>query len=261
MVSKPICDSVKSKIEECITAIKKPVIICCIGASDFNVEGAISVRTLDEAADAAVSVLKGQHWLPKGFGESRTIKARLERIKDRDGLAGSRILGLYTGGTLAYESHLLLESLLGPVGYNQPRGDAPANLIIDLGDNAYTVGRPHPMIDPQKRTEMILEMDKRKGASILLLDLVLGKGSHENPAEPLAAAVCEIQNKFRENGRPFAALASVIGTAADPQDMNLQIKQLREAGVELFPSNSEAARFAALLQKPEIYNQFAERAS
>ena len=256
LVSKPICIAVKSKIEEIIRNIKKPVIICCIGTSDFNIDGAISVRTLDEAADAAVAVLKGQRWLPNYFSDHQIIKDKLDQIRDRDALAGSNILGLYTGGTLAYESHLLLESFLGTVGYNQAKIEDHLHLILDLGDDVYTVGRPHPMIDPQKRTGMILEMEKRKGVNILLLDLVLGKGSHENPAEPLAAAVREVHNRFRKNGRPFAVLASVIGTAMDPQDYNLQIKQLQEAEINIFPSNAEAARFAALLVKPELYDQF-----
>ncbi|MEW6670331.1 MAG: acyl-CoA synthetase FdrA [Thermodesulfobacteriota bacterium] len=261
LVSKPICAAVKPKIKEIIQKLKKPVVICCIGTSDFNIDGAISARTLDEAADAAVAVLREQPWQPKCFTEHQVIKRKLSRMKDRDDLAGSRILGLYTGGTLAYESHLLLEGFLGPVGYNQPESDGHSGLILDLGDDVYTIGRPHPMIDPQKRTEMILEMGKRNGANILLLDLVLGKGSHENPAEPLAAAVKVIHKRFVKAGRPFAALASVIGTEMDPQDMKLQIKQLQDAEIDVFPSNAEAARFAALLVNPGLHNQFMEHKS
>jgi len=253
LISKPICFSAKSKIKEYIKNVNKPVIICCVGESDFTVEGVISVTTLNEAADAAVAVLKGQTWQSKNFEDHRIIRDKVDRINGFDAFAGCKILGLFTGGTLAYESHYLLNSLIGPVGYNQSQYEYSTHVIIDLGDDAFTIGRPHPMIDPQIRTDMVLEMGEKFQNNILLFDLVLGKGAHANPAESIATAVHEIHEKFRKQSRPFIALASIVGTTADPQDLHLQKKMLHDAGIEVFASNAEAARFAALLVRPDLY--------
>jgi FdrA protein len=152
------------------------------------------------------------------------------------------VFGLYTGGTLAHEAHLLLDSLLGHDARRQ---------ILDLGDDQYTVGRPHPMIDPQTRTDMILKAGQEK-AGVLLVDLVLGRGSHPNPAAPLAAAIRQASDAAVAAGRRLIAVGSVVGTVGDPQDLVGQVAQLEEAGIELLPSNAEAARFAALLVKREL---------
>nr|MBC8246156.1 acyl-CoA synthetase FdrA [Deltaproteobacteria bacterium] len=127
--------------------------------------------------------------------------------------------------------------------------------ILDLGADIYTVGRPHPMIDPLKRTEMILESENLQNLGVLLLDLVLGKGSHENPAEPLADSVQILREQMEKSNRKFVPVTSVVGTVKDPQGLNQQVEQLEAAGIHVFPSNAEAARFAALLVKPELDGQ------
>jgi FdrA protein len=123
--------------------------------------------------------------------------------------------------------------------------------VLDLGDDQYTVGRPHPMIDPQTRTEMILKAGK-ESAGVLLVDLVLGHGSHPDPAAPLAAAIRQASETAAAAGRRLVTVGSVVGTAGDPQGLAGQVAQLEEAGVEVFPSNAEAARFAVLLVNPAL---------
>jgi len=107
------------------------------------------------------------------------------------------------------------------------------------------------MIEPAIRAEMILAAGL-PGVGVLLVDLVLGRGSHPNPAESLAAAVRQARQAAEAAGRRLVAVGSVVGTAGDPQELAGQTAQLEAAGIELFPSNAEAARFAALLVKPEL---------
>jgi FdrA protein len=158
------------------------------------------------------------------------------------GPIGPGITGLYTGGTLAHEAHLTLDALLGP---------GHAERILDLGDDQYTVGRPHPMIDPSTRTDMILKTGAATGG-VLLVDLVLGRGSHPDPAAPRAAAVRRATDAAEAAGRRLVTVGAVVGTTGDPQDLASQTAQLVQAGIEILPSNAEAVRFAALLVKPDL---------
>ncbi len=241
IISKPPHATVLPRLEAAIAGIGKPVVACVLGAKAPAESAAVWVDTLDAAADAVVAVLAKRILARQPFSNPSEIRARLTRLH-AGGPIAREVLGLYTGGTLAHEAHLLFQSLLGH--------DIPQQ-ILDLGDDQYTVGRPHPMIDPQTRTDMILKAGQEK-AGVLLVDLVLGRGSHPNPAEPLAAAVRQACKAAEAAGRRLVAVGSVVGTAGDPQDLTGQVAQLEEAGIELLPSNAEAARFAALLVKPEL---------
>jgi len=241
IISKPPHATVLPRVEAAIAKIRKPVVACVLGAKVPAKSAAAWVDTLDAAADAVVAVLAKRITPRQLFSNPSEIRARLARFY-AGGPIAPEVLGLYTGGTLAREAHLLLDSLLGHDAGHQ---------ILDLGDDQYTVGRPHPMIEPQTRTDMILKAGKEK-AGVLLVDLVLGRGSHPNPAAPLAAAIREASDTATAAGRRLVAVGSVVGTAGDPQDLASQMAQLEEVGVEILPSNAEAARFAALLVKPEL---------
>ena len=256
IVSKPPHPSVMSRLEERIKDIQKPIVICCIGMSDFTIDGTVVVKTLDEAAEAAAAALHGKQWQSKVFSDPALVRNRLDLIQRNKLKENKGILGLYTGGTLAYESKILLEGLLGPVRFNPDQPEIDSHFqILDLGEDIYTVGRPHPMIDPLKRTELIRETENLHNVGVLLLDLVLGKGAHENPAEPLADSVQILRERMEKSDRAFIAVASVVGTEQDPQGLNQQVEQLEAANIHVFPSNAEAARFAAFLVKPELDGQ------
>ncbi len=139
------------------------------------------------------------------------------------GRAKGRVLGLYCGGTLAAEAELLL-------------GDKGA--CVDLGDDEYTRGRPHPMIEPELRNEHIRKALADPAIGVLLFDLVLGFGAHADPAGVLVAGL---------KGSHKVAIASVTGTAQDPQNLADQTAKLRAAGVHIAPSNAYAARLARSL--------------
>jgi FdrA protein len=247
IISKPPHATVLPKLEAAIAKIPKPVVACVLGAVAPAGSAAEWAGTLDEAGEAVVARLAERARSPRPFTDPQGVRARLGRLH-AEGPVGGEIVGLYTGGTLAHEAHLLLESLLG---------HGASHRIIDLGGDEYTVGRPHPMIDPQSRTSMILRAGQET-AGVLLVDLVLGRGSHPNPAAPLAAAIRQASDMAAAAGRRLIAVGSVVGTAGDPQGLAGQVTRMEEAGVQLLPSNAEAARFAALLLKPELADTLLE---
>lgn len=251
VISKPPHPTVLPRLEAVLAKFGKPVVACLFGATARAESAALWVGSLDAAADAVVARLAARPWSARPFGAPQGIRQRLDRIADHR-LRGLQVLGLYTGGTLAHETHVILDGLLGPTVPHR---------VLDLGDDRYTVGRPHPMIDPQTRSELIAKAAASPEVGILLVDLVLGKGSHPNPALPLAAAVREAQSRAKIEGRRLVTVASVVGTSGDPQGLAAQEAQLRAVGIQLLPSNAEAARFAALLVKPELSTVLLEESS
>ena len=120
-------------------------------------------------------------------------------------------------------------------------GTAAPHTVIDLGADEYTVGRPHPMIDPALRTAKLREALADPEAAVVLLDVVLGLGAHPDPARPICDAILDA------NGGAPAVVASVCGTGDDPQDYARQAAMLRDAGVIVAPSNADAAALAATI--------------
>lgn len=151
-----------------------------------------------------------------------------------------RLLGLYSGGSLAQEALVVLEPELGPISGNVGHGGAPAggHALMDLGAGEYTQGRPHPMVDPTTRVGMLEEAADDEHVGCVLLDVVLGYGGHPDPAAALAPALEHV-------ARGALVIARVCGTPADPQDSRRQAATLAGAGALVAPSNAAAARLAA----------------
>jgi FdrA protein len=169
-----------------------------------------------------------------GIGELETA---VDRARSRT--AGRALVGLYSGGSLAHEAATILEPELGPLGGNvgRGRGNGAGHAIFDLGDGAYTRGRPHPMLDLDVRLEMLEQAASDPRIGCVLLDVVLGHGAHLDPAAELAPAV----ERAAADG---LVVARVCGTRDDPQDGSRQETTLREAGALIAPSNACAARLA-----------------
>lgn len=136
---------------------------------------------------------------------------------------------------------LLAEALPGSAS------GAPGHEVIDLGDDQYTRGRPHPMIDPGLRNERVAAVLDDPETAVLLLDVVLGYGTADDPAGVLARAVVEGLAKLHADGRDVAVVASVCGTGDDPQCAGAQTRVLEQAGVRVLPSNAAAVRHALAL--------------
>lgn len=242
VVSKPPHPSVLRRLEAKLEAIGKPTVVCCIGEKPRATGRIVFVETLAEAGDAVVALLSGKRWEPQPFGDASRVAARLA-APDASAFERRQILGLYTGGTLAYETRHVLAAAFG--------GDHP-HRILDLGDDQYTVGRPHPMIDPRVRSDMIVQAGSDAETGVLLFDLVLGNGAHANPAEPLVAATTEARRIAERDGRRLACLVSIVGTARDRQGLAAQTGLLEAGGITVLATNADAARCAAMLVAPSL---------
>jgi FdrA protein len=227
LVSKPPSPAVVQTLGEVVPADKR-VVAAFVGweggEAPFEVHA-----TIDEAVRAAV-----------GGAEPDLTEAEAAVAAARPRTSGRALTGLYSGGSLAHEAVTILEPVLGPVGGNAGHGDASSpHAILDLGEEEYTQGRPHPMVDLDLRVSMIADLAHDGTTGCLLLDVVLGHGSHPNPGVELAAALAPLT-------ATGVVIASVCGTAGDPQDLLRQEKALQEAGVVVAPSNAAAARLALM---------------
>ncbi len=165
------------------------------------------------------------------------------------------VRGFFTGGTLCYEAQVVLSRSLGPVYSNIPLSPdlglpAPpgAHVCLDLGEEEYTRGRPHPMIDPSARREIMQEQAGDGDVAVVLLDVVLGHGSHPDPAGEIADTCADLA------GRGAVVVAYVLGTPGDPQGFDAQRRTLREAGAIVTQTSAQAARVAAAIaaRRPDL---------
>jgi FdrA protein len=156
----------------------------------------------------------------------------LPRIRLREGQ--QQVRGLFCGGTLCQEA----EAAMAPGQQHQ---------FVDFGDDEYTRGRAHPMIDPTLRNRAIVDAGADPRVAVLLLDVILGLGSHTDPAGATAPAIREARARAAADGREIAVLAHVVGTDLDPQGLARQEATLRSAGGHLLGSNYHMAVAASLL--------------
>jgi FdrA protein len=164
--------------------------------------------------------------------------------------------GLFVGGTLCDEAMLVAAEFLGPIRSNIPLspelavGDdslPDAHVMIDFGDDAMTVGRAHPMIDPTVRLEQLARAAADPSTAVLLLDVVLGHGAQADPAADLAPVIREAIHSAAAADRVLPVVVSCVGTERDPQVLGVQAEALAVAGAHVFASNAAATRHAASL--------------
>jgi hypothetical protein len=118
---------------------------------------------------------------------------------------------------------------------------------VDLGEEEFTVGRPHPMIDNDLRIRRLLQEARDPQVAVIMLDVVIGYGAHPDPAAELGKAVEEAQALARREGRELLVVASVTGTESDPQGLSQTISTLTNKGVIVCDSNAAAARLTSML--------------
>ena len=245
LISKPPSASVAERVLAAAGAVGKPVIVNFLGGDPAAVTaaGSIPAATFEAAAAIASAMALGRpgpdrRW-PRRGGPGR------RRPRGASG-PGSRAMA---------DSRAVQRRLAGRRGKARPsrlaRGEAAKrHEIVDLGDDEYTVGRPHPMIDPRLRNEHLAAAAADPSTAVILLDVVLGYGSNPDPAGALAGAIHAARADAAREGRRFAVVASVCGTSGDPQDLGAQEARLAEVGVILAPSNARAASLAARIVAP-----------
>jgi succinyl-CoA synthetase alpha subunit len=242
LVSKPPSAAVARGVLERVGRAPKPAVVCFLGGdpAPIRASGARPAATLEEAAIRAVELASGRAPADQNGGAEK--RAALARARASRLTAGQRaIRGLYSGGTLCAEAALIVTEALA--GAPAP----PGHTLLDLGDDRFTIGRPHPMIDFRLRNEHLMAAADDPSTAVILLDVVLGYGSHPDPAGALGPAIEQARTRAARAGRPMIVVGSVCGTPADPQDLGRQEARLAAAEMLLAPSNAEAARLAALI--------------
>jgi FdrA protein len=215
VISKPPADPVAEKVRRAAERCSKPVVVTFMGDT-----------TLEDGAGKVLTVLGKP---PAAYG---TWPAAND-----DHRPGS-VRGLFSGGTLCAEAQFVAAPALGEVGSHE---DEEGHTFIDYGDDEYTQGRAHPMIDQTVRLERLAAAARDESVGVILMDVVLGYGANADPAAELAPFVHEAVTAGA------AVVVSLCGTRGDPQGRDGQAEALSAVGASIFLSNAAAAREAARL--------------
>jgi len=260
LISKPPAKEIAEKILSKVKEIKKPVVVNFIGGDRNLIEqyGAVAGVSLEDAARKAVALAKGGKVVDfNGF--TMTMEEIEKIVKDETNKLGKEqrcLRGLYTGGTLADECMKLLSPTIGEMYSNIPLTPefklkdvfkSQDHTCIDFGDDDFTKGRPHPMIDPSVRVERLVKEAKDENLAVVLMDFVLGYGAHEDPVDEMLTAIVAAKSEKTSKGEHLIAIASICGTANDPQNLVESERRLKEAGVIVMPSNAQAVKLAGLM--------------
>ena len=222
IISKPPHKAVVDDILQQIKLIKKPIVLCFLGLKEdlkINNKNIFCTKNLTEAVLKIASICK----VPSNiFNTPKLPNISLSKKQNK-------IFGLFCGGTLCAEA----ENIIG--GKHE---------FIDFGDDKYTKGKPHPMIDPQTRNQTLTKFANDPQAAVFLFDIVLGYGSHNDPAGNIIPIITAINHK-----RKIIFIASVCGSENDLQVYSKQVKKLQDAGVIVAPTNAIASKMALAIIK------------
>lgn len=248
VIGKPPEPRVAERIAALASGLGKPCVAHFVGRPTRQPGRLHLTATLEDCALAAVALARGETPRPVEFTAPNEARRLAREAASALTPAQRFVRGVYSGGTLAWEALHLLDARLDDVAPGV-RGGGQAHRVVDLGDDAFTVGRPHPMIDGALRRERIVSEGRDPSTAVLLLDIVLGHGAHADPAADLLPAIEAARAEARRHGGALAVVASVCGTDADPQNRGLQAAKLAASGVVVMPSNAQAARLAALIAR------------
>ncbi|MCA9926490.1 MAG: acyl-CoA synthetase FdrA, partial [Anaerolineales bacterium] len=233
LVSKPPSPEAAARLLRAAQATGKDIVVNFIGypVPGHQIGNIHFAANLADAAETAVHIV----------GSVGTALFEMER----EPFSGY-VRGLFSGGTLAYEALLGFGAVLNPIYTNIPiRADqaltnltqSQANTILDMGEDAFTQGRLHPMMDNDLRIRRMKQEIADPDVGFIVLDVVLGEGAHPNPAAELAPVIAKADHAGKK------VIAIVVGTDQDPQDLNGQIEQLAAAGATVFSETSEAVDY------------------
>ena len=249
VISKPPAPAVRDKVIASLQSLSKPAVAIFLGEKPTEHQGNVALAyTLEEAARIAVDLANGEE-VKESYEQPLDFKVK-ETLPE-----GKTVKGLYSGGTLANEAATLIADALD-LGEIQSEDGFILNSngfeVMDLGDDMYTQGKPHPMIDPEVRVNKLQEVLKDESTGVILLDVVLGYGSHADMAGALTPSIKEALETAKESGRELYVIGSIVGTEQDPQGYDSTLETLEDAGVIVAPSNEHAVRYALKLMGKEV---------
>ncbi|MCS4485914.1 acyl-CoA synthetase FdrA [Staphylococcus americanisciuri] len=239
VISKPPAKEVQEKVMNTLRNISKPIVTLFLGHKPtFDEQNIYNAYTLEEAAVVSVQLANGETpvYEPKSLLD----------VKPAFTSEQTSIKGFYSGGTLAYEAAILIQDAFD-VTDNHSEGytlKSEHHEVIDLGDDMYTQGKPHPMIDPEIRKEKLRQAVEDERTAVIMLDNVIGYGSHDDMANELAPIIGEVIERSKQAGREIIVLATVVGTTKDYQGYEAQKTILANAGAHICDTNDQMVRTA-----------------
>jgi len=250
IISKPPGTATLKNLLEKFDLCQKPVIGCFLGVEPGDVSGRKNLkpaRTIDEAVRLAINVSGNPTPLDAGLSPED-----LERLsEEKAGWASEQkyLRGILAGGTFCYQSQQIMREAGITVYSNNPLD--PKNKLkhpdksiqhslVDMGDEFYMVGKPHPMIDGTMRRQRIIAESHDPQMAVLYLDFILGYNASMDPVGELVDAIDEAKRVYKQHGGSLTIVASICGTKGDLQDLNFQVKMLHDAGVLVYDSNAQA---------------------
>jgi len=260
VISKPPGAKTLARLIERFKTCTKPVIGCFLGVRvESQKENATFQRAsiIDEAVRLAVKRVDEK----TASKDSAFTSTELDLVSQEKAAWSSEqkyLRGLFAGGTFCYQAQQIFRDAGFIAQSNAPLDsklklhDSKRSLehsLVDLGAGEYTLGKPHPMIDGTQRKQRILTEARDPQVAILLLDFILGYNASMDPVGDLLDAINEAKQIVQKRGGNLTVVASICGTDGDPQDLNLQARMLREAGVIVFQSNARSAAFCCELLK------------
>ena len=263
LISKPPGELTRGRILDEVSNLGMPCVVCFLGVEDQpkGSPGVFMEPTLERAATKTLALLG----LDSSDIESRIVPSVTEQMSKAAKAINREsryIRGLYSGGTLCHEALLLLRHMddadiysnLDLAGVRSLDGAALSggHHLIDLGDDVFTVGRPHPIIDLRERCQHIVREAANLEVGVLLLDVMLGYGAHPDPASELAPALKEARRIASRDERSIAAVVVLCGTRGDPQSFDRQREELTGAGAIVVQSNAQAVTIAAAISRGDL---------
>ncbi len=252
LVSKPPAKSVEAKVLAEAAKCGKPVIVCLLGGSEETVTkaGCIFAKTTKEAALKAV-ILGGKK--EEDINKRALNLPLIEQTRAKLAPGQKYIRALMCGGTLCDEMMLLVKEKYSNVYSNIAKDPAHKmadlavsreHTFIDFGDDDFTRGRPHPMIDPSLRIARFEQEARDPSVGVIVMDFILGFGSHEDPVGVMLPAILAAKAQAKRDGRHLEILGYVLGTDIDAPSLGEQVKKLEAADVTIASSCTNAALLA-----------------
>ncbi len=262
VVSKMPAATVTEKILAQVGLSEKPTVLALMSANPQpEIENRkVKVATdLEQSAAIAVALARGksaQAARAELAKRDKTIAVKARGLRRKLNARQRYVRGLYSGGTLCEETMRIWQTVLGGIWSNAPLDPkfllpnstkSKQHTVIDLGEEEFTLGRPHPMIDNSLRVQRILQEARDGTVAAIVLDVVIGYGAHPDPASELAAAIVQARQIAAQKRRELIFIASVTGTENDPQNLSRQTRALKEAGAVVMESNAAAARLGSAI--------------
>ena len=262
LVSKPVDNDIRNKIINKINNFsKKNYVLCLIGDNENRVDTA----KIKFSKSIQISVLKILKSLDDNVYK-KTKDVVKNQINDSIKLAESLskdlnegqkfVRGFFAGGTLCYESKIILEQMIGKIYSNLSSDDeysikgnvsSKENTLIDFGEEEFTSARPHPIIDPLLRRNRILEDANDPNVGVIIIDIICGINAAKNTMAFHAETIKKAIEIAREQGRKLSVFTYICGTENDVSKNELKL--LADSGAKLFTSNALMSFAAALVVK------------